>query len=202
MRAIIVPYPDNPAHAANLRSIPLLEAQGFVGTDRDLGISVHEYGFAWRYIDPTPEDPSDIVFLHRISNREETVFDRVSMWSGTDVRKEWDWADWPSLMDYLGSSDDEWDKEPFHLKVYDLFTFYGSENVFGSSYWEGIKIRDTENESPADWLWEALKPFADLIEDPVAFRKNNGGEDLTSMVVSIDEIINARNILAETALIQ
>jgi hypothetical protein len=39
---------------------------------------------------------------------------------------------------------EQWNAQPLTSKVSDLLSFYGFENVFGSSYWEGFEIKEEE----------------------------------------------------------
>lgn len=130
-----IPIPDNPQHVKNLESIALLKAQGFRGPDASLAESLFEYGLAWRDLG------DEILFIYRhpsIPNR----FDRCTMDKTTDVKKEYDWANWDGLFSFIGQTESEWSDYPLTLKIYDLFGYYGSEEIFGSSYWEGFAITD------------------------------------------------------------
>ena len=137
-----IPHPHNPQHTDNLVSIPLLEAQGWRGTDASLEISVFEYDFAWRELESADENGDDHIFLYRLTDREGCHFDRVSMASARDLRKEYDWVDWPSFLSTVGLSSEEWDALPYAQRVYDLMNVYGYENIFGSTYWEGFQIAE------------------------------------------------------------
>jgi hypothetical protein len=136
-----IPHPDNPQHTDNLASIPLLEAQGWQGADASLEISVFEYDFAWRELEEPDEHGDDHVFLYRITHRTPPTFDRLMMRSTLDLRKEYDWVDWPSFLSTVGLNAEEWDAQPFAIRIYDLMNVHGYENIFGSSYWEGFTIK-------------------------------------------------------------
>lgn len=137
-----IPHPDNPQHTDNLASIPLLEAQGWRGTDASLETSIFEYDFAWRELEEPDEHGDDHIFLYRLTGREGARFDRVSMGSARDLRKEYGWVDWSSFLSTVGSSSEDWDALPYAHRVYDLMNVYGYENIFGSSYWEGFQIEE------------------------------------------------------------
>ena len=137
-----IPHPDNPQHTDNLASIPLLEAQGWQGTDASLEISIFEYDFAWRELGESDAYGDDHLFLYRITDRKSPVFDRTAMNSKLDLRKEYDWVDWDSFLSTAGCGNEEWDAQPFAIRIYDLFNQYGYENIFGSSYWEGFTIEE------------------------------------------------------------
>jgi hypothetical protein len=42
----------------------------------------------------------------------------------------------------MGSIKEDWDALPLPQKIYDLVSYYGFENIFGSSYWEGFQIEE------------------------------------------------------------
>lgn len=136
-----IPHPDNPRHTENLSSIELLEAQGFEGPDASLDISLFEYGIAWRVME------KETIFIYGIkwsdSKQSYTRFDRCSYSNDTDPYKEWNWIkDWSVFWEPLEITKEEWDKWPFEKKVYEIFTYYGYENIFGPSYWEGFEIKE------------------------------------------------------------
>jgi hypothetical protein len=134
-----IPHPDNPQHVENLTSIPLLEAQGWRGIDASLEISVFEYDFAWRELDKPDEYGDDHVFLYRVRHAP-LEFDCLSMKSSQDLRQEYAWVDWISFLSTMGASHEEWDAQPFAIRIFDLLNYYGYENIFGSSHWGGFKI--------------------------------------------------------------
>lgn len=142
--SIMIPVPDNPMHVSNLESIELLEAQGFEGTDAILEISLSEYGygFAWRHL-----DNGEYLFVYR---NEHRTFDRATFKADTDVEKEWDWAlredNGEQFFSAMGITREEWMKSPLPLKLYDLYTYYGAQNILGTTYWTGWKITNKNGE--------------------------------------------------------
>ena len=139
---VLIPHPDNPHHVENLDSLEKLEFQGFAGPDLCLGISLGEYGIAWRYL-----DDGDILFIHHASHSINR-FDRTSFRSDLDVLKEFSWVkpeDWASLLSSYDTTEAEWHSAPLTHKIQDLQSYYGVENIFGTSYWEGFAIEGIEN---------------------------------------------------------
>lgn len=136
---VVIPHPDMPAHVENLASIPLLRAQGFEGLDASLAISLGEYGLAWRLL---PDGEWLFIYSHPMIRG---AFDRASL-KPCDPRREWDWVDWAEFLSYFGMEEADWMGQPFPLQVQDLFRYYGAENVFGGSYWEGFTIAGIESE--------------------------------------------------------
>lgn len=129
--SIVIPVPDNPQHTNNLKSIQLLEAQGFKGPDASLEESLFEYGLAWRVME------KETLFIYRIG---ENRFDRTVFSNDLDVIKEFNWVSWTEIANHVGTPLPEWINFPLDSKIYDLFMYHGWENIFGSSYWEGFKI--------------------------------------------------------------
>lgn len=127
-----IPFPDNPHHVENLKSIDLLKEQNFEGCDASLVISLHEYGLAWREIG------EEILFVYSIGNNR---FDRCTMRKNLDRRKEFNWIeDWGEICNFLGMKRQSFFEYPLENFISDLVQYYGFENIFGSSYWEGFEI--------------------------------------------------------------
>jgi hypothetical protein len=125
-----------PEHVDRLNTFAQLKADGFIGSDASLRISLHEYGLAWRYT------PDGILFLYRIrGDGEASRFDRHVLPPMTDPRKEWDWVKWGDVAATCGMSVDGFLARPLEAVVGDLLGYYGSENVFGTSYGTGFQIR-------------------------------------------------------------
>jgi hypothetical protein len=112
------------------------------GIDADLETSLVEYGLAWKTAD---DDENDYLFYYGIkfANDEKgygfySRFDHAHLAKDTDKYKEWDWVDWFSIYSFTGTTKEEYDKMPIASVVYDLISYYGYENVFGTSYFEGM----------------------------------------------------------------
>ncbi len=128
------------AHVERLNSLALLKEQGFTGPDVTLSIALGEYGLAWREL---PEE-KEILFVYRHPSIRDR-FDRCSFSIDTDVRKEFNWVTFEDVQNCNGLTAAEWDALPLAQKVYDLVNYYGVENVFGTSYWEGFAIAGIED---------------------------------------------------------
>lgn len=146
MSKVVIPHPDNPFHVENLQTIPMLEAQGFQGSDVSLEISLFEYDVIWREVPAerrdTPEE--DYLFVFRTGPGK---FARVGMTSG-DFEKDFNWmkeADWGSFLSTQGAKLREWMSLPYPRRIHDLYSYWGYMNVFGSSQFE-FKIQDPQND--------------------------------------------------------
>ena len=122
-----------------INTIDKLESLNFKGIDACLAISLFEYGLVWK------EDEKQIEFIYGIGSdsSDYTRFDRCSFDLDLDVRKEFDWADFNELESFIGSTSYKFDGLPLPQKIHDLVSYYGFENVFGSSYWEGFEIQES-----------------------------------------------------------
>lgn len=131
-----LPFPENPEHVDNLASLSLLESQGFDGMDASLSECLFEYGFVWRTL---PDGSFLFVYSHpSLPGR----FDRCSM-KQQEPFIEWNWIQEDSkagFLSYLGTTEAEWIALSFPWQVFDLLSYFGPEEIFGTSYWEGFII--------------------------------------------------------------
>ena len=123
---------------SELNTISKLEQLGYIGTDADLATSLFEYGMVWI------ESCNQIEFIYGIGFNDEgyNKFDRITFNTDLDVRKEFDWVDFEEVESFTGLTSDQFDALPLPQKIYDLVSYYGFENIFGSSYWEGFQIEE------------------------------------------------------------
>ena len=123
----------------SLLDITKLKQKGYSGTDACLAISLFEYGSAWK------EDDKQIEFIYGISldGSNYNRFDRCSFDLDLDVRKEFDWADFNEVESFVGLTSEKFDELSLSQKIYDLVSYYGFENVFGSTYCEGFEIKES-----------------------------------------------------------
>lgn len=131
-----IPMPNNPAHIDNLKTISLLKAQGFCGSDASLRESIFEYGMAWREL-----GNGELLIVHRNPSMTSR-FDRSTFALDLDVKREWDWVDYDALMSFVGMELSEWLQLPLPTKIGDLVSYYGEMEIYGESYWEGFEISD------------------------------------------------------------
>jgi hypothetical protein len=59
-----------------------------------------------------------------------------------DVQTEFDWANFDDVYSFAGMDSIDWNELELPQKISDLLSYYGYENIFGSSYWEGFEIED------------------------------------------------------------
>ena len=123
-------------HTNALDSISKLEAAGFTGPDASLDESLFEYGIAYKVTD------DEILFIYgtQYGHDEYIRFDRCTINTDINIAEEYDWADLKAVQSVNGYSTKDWNTLPLEQKITDLLRYYGYENVFGSSYWEGFTI--------------------------------------------------------------
>ena len=120
-----------------LNSIPKLEQAGFTGPDASLDVSLFDYGLAYKVTN------DEILFIYGTQYRynEYIRFDRCTIKTNIDIQEEYDWADLPAVHSTMGYSAKDWNALPLEQQMTDLLNYYGYENIFGSSYWEGFEIK-------------------------------------------------------------
>ena len=125
-------------HVDTMDSIEKLEKAGYKGPNACLMISLFEYGLAWK------KEKDEILFIYGIgmsgANCDYNRFDRCTLTLPINPAEEWDWADWDSVGDFADYNHLGVDAR-IERVVQDLMSYYGYENVFGSSYWEGFSIK-------------------------------------------------------------
>ncbi len=108
------------------------------GVDVNIEISLKEYGIAWI------EDKKTTLFYYGIRNTsgEYDRFDFCEFDNDLDVVKEFDWVDFDEVCKYIDVEFDLWEECSLSTKIVDLNSYYGYENVFGSTYHEGITYEE------------------------------------------------------------
>jgi len=110
------------------------------GTDDDIETSLKEYGLAWI------ETDTEYLFYYGIGYgplKDEyddgqegyTKFDFCAFDKDMNIKEEFDWVDWDGINSYIGMN---FDDMTFTQKISDLLSYYGYQEIFGSSYWEGL----------------------------------------------------------------
>lgn len=108
------------------------------GIDASIDISLQEYGFAWI------KGEAETLFYYGIEGNEEdyTRFDFCTFPNDMRPREEFDFVAWGEVAETCGLSNKEFMSQPLPLLLFDLVHYYGYENVFGSSYYEGLTYEE------------------------------------------------------------
>tara|TARA_S200002703_G_scaffold131903_1_gene119569 strand:- start:3303 stop:3692 length:390 start_codon:yes stop_codon:yes gene_type:complete len=106
------------------------------GVDANLETSLKEYGIAWH------KTESEIVFIYGIEHNgnDFTSFDKCSFDLSANLVDEFNWideSDWQSFASFIGADASEIKELPIEELIHSLVSYYGTDNIFGSSYWQG-----------------------------------------------------------------
>ncbi len=125
------------------------EKERYEGVDVSLEISLFEYGILWKLID---EEQEEYKFIYGVGLKEsENGFEYSLFDWATMGKKEWvelleeDWVELDEVCNFCGMSKEEI-KNNWPYGIYDLISYYGYENVFGSSYYPFEIKNDYEEE--------------------------------------------------------
>lgn len=105
------------------------------GNDVNIETSLKEYGLAWI------ETEEEYLFYYGIQHTGEEwyMFDFCSFPKNMDIRKEFDFVEWDKVNAFIGGDIMEYS---LPQQISDLVSYYGAENIFGSSYWEGLTYNE------------------------------------------------------------
>ena len=114
------------------------------GIDACIETSLKEYGLAWA------ETETDYLFYYGIGfteNKEyncaeHSMFDHSWIAKNIDILSEYDWVNFDKVFATVGMSKEDWLQLSIPQQISDLISYYGSEEILGSSYWEGKSYRD------------------------------------------------------------
>ena len=105
----------------------------YEGIDADLETSLFEYGLIWKLTD------GEYKFIYGVGynddGQEYNRFDWATEEAETDPKEEWNFAEWDKVCSFVGQTEAEFFAQPLPQIVFDLISYYGHENVFGSSYY-------------------------------------------------------------------
>jgi len=136
-----------------------------IGNDVDIETSLKEYGLAWT------ESKTEYHFYYGIRVDDNCSHDRFD-WSDVskdiDIREEYSWADFDAVNSFVGGGFFELS---LPQQITDLISYYGSENVFGSSYTEGMTYRDVLNNT-VDGITDIVQAIRAL-NDSIEYANNN-----------------------------
>lgn len=108
------------------------------GPDVSIETSLQEYGFAWEI------GETETTFFYGIDHdgTAYTRFDWTDLENNLDICSEYEWADFDAIVQFVGMSRENWEKIPLVQKIYDLLSYYGTENVFSPFYTMGMTYEE------------------------------------------------------------
>lgn len=103
------------------------------GIDANLEISLKEYGLAW-----IENENGEFTFIYGVSyNGEE--YDRFSACDLSESDIDWiSEEDMRGVLGSVGMTESEWKDAYWPMRVSDLVSYFGTENIFGSNCREGL----------------------------------------------------------------
>ena len=133
----------------------------FHGVDACIETSLFEYGLAWK-----EESKDSYLFYYGIKYGDQgdyVTFDHCQLTKPESIFIEFDWVNWESFLNTLGLTKSEFLMRDFPFQISDLLGYYGYENIFGSSYWEGFSFLNEStleallpNGSGIGYYWEFI----------------------------------------------
>lgn len=129
-----------------MKQLSEYKSKDYTGIDASIETSLFEYGLIWGKNEYCTRD-NEYQFVYGINSEfnaeygqnEYCTFDHGYITKNDFIGMLDSWANDESFYSCQDITRDEL-IERFPYSVYDLFSYYGYENVFGSSYWEGFKI--------------------------------------------------------------
>jgi hypothetical protein len=108
------------------------------GPDVSIEISLKEHGLAWK----TGEAETRFYYGVDSDGSEYIKFDWADLENNLNFDLEYDWADLLEVANFAGMTLKDWEKAPQAQKIQDMIGYYGTENVFGSTYTEGMTYEE------------------------------------------------------------
>ena len=111
----------------------LSELSDYSGIDASNIISLFEYGLLIK------EDSESIHCYYQESNEGEFGAGHLDKKDVDNIINE-SWFNKESFLSYLGMDENEWLNCGYAMKIHDLISFYGIDNIFGCPYYNIVKI--------------------------------------------------------------
>ena len=127
------------------KAISELEKDGFEGIDNSLAVSLFEYGLVWKHNVKdlsgyyAEQNNNSYVFVYKVG---KSKFDWANIKDNCDPKVEFNWVNWNDVSNCNGMTVDEFLAQSLTQIVFDLFNYYGFENVFGTCYFGGFDISE------------------------------------------------------------
>jgi len=118
----------------------LSDFQDYEGIDASLETSLYEYGLIW--IKGIKGHEKDYHFIYGVNVSPKTgefvSFDWGDIPIDCNLKSEYDWVDWNEVLKFTGYEGEEeryFQPDMIPQIISDLISYYGHENIFGSSYY-------------------------------------------------------------------
>ncbi len=116
------------------------------GVDVNLEISLKEYGIAWH------KSGDEITFVYGIKINEQSdfiEFDHCAFDVNANLKEHFGWIeekDWEQFCSFAGIDEGEIEELPLESVIPSLVSVYGTENIFGTVYFEGLTLEELTEE--------------------------------------------------------
>jgi hypothetical protein len=117
----------------------LSDCKQYNGVDADLATSLYEYGLIWAKGIEGHEN--DYHFIYGVTTDDAgnyNLFDWADIAIDTDIKAEYNWIsenDWQHVLSSVDMDEKEFFSMPLPWIINDLISYYGHENIMGSSYY-------------------------------------------------------------------
>ncbi len=111
-----------------------IKSKNLNGVDVSKEITLKEHGLAWHEL---PKKGIYRIYIgmdeslveNEMGDSDFTEFEVLELPIGADIRDEYSWIDTSKVSSFCGQSKSEWLKQPLPLKIHDIASFYGRENL-------------------------------------------------------------------------
>ena len=126
----------------------LSDYENYGGIDASIEIALFEYGLIWSKNEYCTQK-NEYHFIYGINKKfnseygqnEYALFDHGYLTLSDFIDMLESWANDESFYSCHDTNKDQL-IENFPFSVYDLYSYYGYENIFGSSYYDGFEIAE------------------------------------------------------------
>lgn len=115
-----------------------LKELDFFGVDVNLEISLMEYGLLYRKLD---DGEYEFIYVTEWKGHSNPQSFDVATFTESDIKDKFYDLGKENILSFTGSTEQEWLDYDVSLRVYDLIQYYGTENIFGLSYYPFSKLQ-------------------------------------------------------------
>jgi len=164
----------------------LSDYEGFKGVDASLETSLYEYGLIWKLQkdEATGKDEYKFIYGVSVEGEEYNLFDYAHIDADVDPVSEWNFVKWEDVAEFCGVSKEELLTQDLPWIVRDLVSYYGREDIFGSSY-DPFAIE--KEKTLTDKLAEALKRSIEDMQELIANIEYEDGRDFGDWEINLTD---------------
>lgn len=114
-----------------INTVDKLKLEGFEGVDSSLEYSL-EYGIIWKDFEDS------ILFVYRISPGR---FDQCEINKNINLQEDYSFMNFDEIASYCGLTKEQFFDLSLEYQIYEIVSYWGYEDVFGTSYYAGFEIK-------------------------------------------------------------